>query len=102
MYGPYGTRWADVDEPEEVVTAEDAKFMSALGVWNVQNSMRPPEPDEMPGQPWEPHPESLRGKVIALYLATEEVERLLRATWRGRMVLRLARIWSFTRRHSMP
>ena len=50
--------------------------------------MRPPEPDELPGGAWEPHPQSLRGRVIALYLETGRVEQELRASRRGRLLLR--------------
>ena len=92
--GPYGTRWADIDEAEEVVTAEDAAFVTALGVWSVRNAMRPPEPDEMPGQPCEPAPDSLRAQVIELYLKTAEAEAIMRRTWRGRVLLRLARLFT--------
>lgn len=59
---------------------------------------RPPAPDEMPGQPWAPHPESVRGQFIALYLETARVTALLESTWRGRLLLRVGRLWARLRR----
>ena len=55
------------------------EYLAMFGV----DPFMPPEPDEMPGQPWAPHPESLRGRVIALYLETEDAWRKILAALRG-------------------
>jgi hypothetical protein len=58
---------------------------------------RPRQPDEMPGEPWEPHPDSVRGQALAYMDRMAEVERVLRSTWRGRMLLGAGRIYASIR-----
>ena len=54
--------------------------------------LRPPDPDELPGQPWAPLPGTLRAMVIANYLAQAEAYTKIRSRWYGRVLLWLARV----------
>lgn len=63
---------------------EDASVAVALGLWSVSRALRAPEPDEMPGQPWEPHPDSFRAAVLALHATVERTVFLLRNLMRRR------------------
>lgn len=96
--GPFGTRWADIDEAPEIVEAEDEAFTTALSIWNARHALRPPEPDERAGQPWAPAPGTIRAQAIDLYDRAEEIEALFRSTLRGRIVWALAMAWARGRR----
>jgi hypothetical protein len=61
-------------------------------------TIHPPEPDEMPGQPWAPHPSSLRSKEIAYWLEVQRVHDELTTTRQGRLLWRLWVVWTCIRR----
>lgn len=59
---------------------------------------RPREPDEMPGQPCEPHPETLRGQALSIMERVAVVESELGRTRRGLILLRISQAYVAVRR----